>query len=282
MIKRKKNDIFPYMTTRKSLNVGSLSALLLSFLFTAFIFGLCVLVSHLRPYSAVAVPEAVSSVTEIPETGAAEVDFCDEFVEEVPEIDEAALAADMQNAVIAHSKQEDVGLAMYRDLETRTKVIWFYNQITGNPEVTDAILYYADHNDIPLSLAFSLAWTESKYNQSAQHTNKNQSVDRGLFQLNSTSFPALNESDFFNPYISARNGLSHLRFCLDTAGNEVAALAMYNAGTTRVRNNGTPQSTLNYVSKIVDYQQGLDDLFDEQIVYADKNSPVELVALISK
>lgn len=271
------------MTTRKSLNVDSLSALLLSFLFATFIFGLCILVTHIRPHSAVPVPEAAISTEEIPDEGAAESEICEEFVEEAPVIDEAALAIDMQNAVISHAELEDAGLALYRDLSTRTKVIWFYNQITGNPEVTEAILYYADHNDIPLSLAFSLAWTESRYNQAAQHTNKNQSVDRGLFQLNSTSFPTLSEADFFNPYVSARNGLSHLRFCLDTAGNEVAALAMYNAGTTRVRNNGTPQSTLNYVSKIMDYQQGLDDLFNEQIVLADSNSPVELIAaLISK
>ncbi len=270
------------MTTRKSLNVGSLSALLLSFLFTAVIFGLCILVSSIRPYSAPVIPEAVALAPETPEVGVVEEETYVEYEEETPEINEADLAADMQKAVISYSALDDTALAMYRDLGTRTKVIWFYNQITGNPDVTEAILYYADHNDIPLSLAFALAWTESKYNWKAQNTNKNQSVDRGLFQLNSKSFPALSEADFFNPYVSARNGLSHLRFCLDTAGNEIAALAMYNAGTTRVRNNGTPQSTLNYVSKIMDYQKGLDDLFDEQIVYADSDSPVEMLALISK
>lgn len=273
------------MTIRKSLNVGSLGALSLSFLLTAIIFGLCYLVASIRPYSPAKVTVVTPNAIENKESGVVtEVDFSEEFIEETPEIDEAALAVNMQNAVINHAGQEDKGLAMYRDLTTRTKVIWFYTQITGNQDVTEAILYYADHNDIPLSLAFSLAWTESRYNQKAQHTNKNASVDRGLFQLNNTSFPALSEEDFFNPYVSARNGLSHLRFCLDTAGNEIAALAMYNAGTTRVRNNSTPQSTLNYVSKIMDYQQGLENLFDEQIVYAENGitSPVEKVALISK
>lgn len=277
------------MTTRKSLNVDSLSALLLSFVFTAIIFGLCFLVASIRPYSPVKATEAVTVAEVESDTGVeteAELaeEFTDEFIEVTPVIDEAALAATMQQAVISHSELGDTGLAMYRDLATRTKVIWFYNQITGNQDVTEAILYYADHNDIPLSLAFALAWTESRYNWKAVNTNKNQSVDRGLFQLNNTSFPALSEADFFNPYVSARNGLSHLRFCLDTAGNEIAALAMYNAGTTRVRSNGTPQSTLNYVSKIMDYQQGLDDLFNEQIVYAESNinNPVEMLALISK
>lgn len=271
------------MTTRKSLNVDSLSALLLSFLFTALIFGLCMLVAHIRPYSPAVVIEAPISAEENPDTGVEADAFCEEFVEETPVIDEAALAVNMQKAVISHADLADKGLEMYRDLATRTQVIWFYNQITGNQDVTEAILYYADHNDIPLSLAFALAWTESRYNQKAQNTNKNASVDRGLFQLNNKSFPALSEEDFFNPYVSARNGLSHLRYCLDTAGNEVAALAMYNAGTTRVRNNTCPQSTLNYVSKIMDYQQGLDELFEAQIVNAGDtsiNSNAEMLALI--
>lgn len=274
------------MLKRKSLNVNSLGALFLSFVFTAVIFGLCFLVASIRPYTPAVIMEAPVSVMETIEEGAdAENTYCAEFIEEAPEVDEAVLAANMQKAVIGYADLEDVGLTMYRDLASRTKVIWFYTQITGNQDVTEAILYYADHNNIPLSLAFALAWTESRYNQKAQHTNKNQSVDRGLYQLNNTSFPALSEADFFNPYVSARNGLSHLRFCLDTAGNEIAALAMYNAGTTRVRNNSTPQSTLNYVSKIMDYQQGLDELFNEQIVCggnSDINNPVEMIALISK
>lgn len=276
------------MTTRKSLNVDSLSALLLSFLSTALIFGLCILVAHIRPYSPATVPEASICALEDTDTGVDaedELTLCEEFVEETPVIDEAALAVNMQKAVISHADLADKGLVMYRDLATRAQVTWFYTQITGNQDVTEAILYYADHNNIPLSLAFALAWTESRYNQKAQHTNKNASIDRGLFQLNNTSFPALSEADFFNPYVSARNGLSHLRYCLDTAGNEVAALAMYNAGTTRVRNNSTPQSTLNYVSKIMNYQQGLDELFEAQIVNAGNtniNSNAEMLALILK
>ena len=35
-----------------------------------------------------------------------------------------------------------------------------------------------------------------------------------------------------------------------TEGNEIAALAMYNAGANKVRKNSTPQITLDYISKI--------------------------------
>lgn len=180
-------------------------------------------------------------------------------------LDKETLSKEMQQAVINHCNQDDMGLTLYRDIQHKTKVIWFYNQITNNEDVTTAILNYADINDIPLSLAFSLAWTESRFKSSAVNKNTNASIDRGLFQLNSNSFPTLTEKEFFDPYTSAKYGLSHLRYCLDTAGNEIAALAMYNAGANRVRKNGTPQITLNYVSTIMDYQKGLDELFTTQI-----------------
>lgn len=159
----------------------------------------------------------------------------------------------------------DNGLALYRQPLSRTAVEWFYFQITGSREVTQAIITEAEKNDIPLSLAFSLAHTESNFNTNATNRNANSSIDRGLFQLNSNSFPELSEADFFDPFVSSRYGMAHLKFCLNTAGNEVSALAMYNAGTGRVRSNKTPQSTLNYVGKIMSYQKMLDQLFEEQV-----------------
>jgi len=160
----------------------------------------------------------------------------------------------------------DDGLTLYRQTLSKSSVEWFYTQITGNREVAQAILTEAEKNEIPLSLAFALAHTESNYNSNAINKNSNATVDRGLFQLNSNSFPALSEADFFDPFVSSKYGMSHLKFCLSSAGNEVSALAMYNAGTGRVRSNKTPQSTLNYVGKILTYQKMLDQLFNEQVV----------------
>ncbi|AEE17629.1 transglycosylase SLT domain-containing protein [Treponema brennaborense] len=176
-----------------------------------------------------------------------------------------------KTAVAEHAQKEDKGLALYRSVYSRPAVEWFYTHITENNNVAVAILEEADKNDIPLSLAFALAYTESRYKARAVNKNTNASIDRGLFQLNSSSFPSLKEDDFFDPAVSARYGLSHLRFCLDTAGNEIAALAMYNAGTNRVRKNGTPQMTLNYVSKIIDYRQGLDELFSTEVAQFYQN-----------
>jgi len=185
-------------------------------------------------------------------------------------------------AVADYGKQLDVGLVLYRSVHTRTAVEWFYTNVTGDQDVALAILQEADKNNIPLSLAFALAYSESRYRITAINRNTNASIDRGLFQLNNKSFPSLVEEDFFDPYISAKYGLSHLRFCLDTAGNEVSALAMYNAGTNRVRNNGTPQMTLNYISNIQSYREGLDSLFESEVVEAYAYSNQSAVAMLTK
>ena len=163
------------------------------------------------------------------------------------------------------NSNEDIGLTLYRDANSRGAVEKFYSGIVRKKDVALAILSEADKNDIPLSLAFALAYTESRYNPLAVNSNVNSSIDRGLFQLNSNSFPELTEADFFDPYISAKYGMSHLKFCLNSAGNEVSALAMYNAGTGRVRSNKTPQSTLNYVGKIMTYQKMLESLFEDEV-----------------
>lgn len=166
----------------------------------------------------------------------------------------------------ANNNVTDDGLYYYRQSMSRDAVEWFYFQITGNRDIAQAVLLEADKNDIPVSLAFALAFTESGFNVKAINNNSNNTTDRGLFQLNSNSFPKLSEADFFDPYISAKYGMSHLKFCLTSAGNEVSALAMYNAGTSRVRANKTPQSTLNYIGKIISYQNMLEKLFAEEVV----------------
>ncbi len=175
--------------------------------------------------------------------------------------------------------EEDNGLALYRQSQSRPAVEWFYTHVTGSREIATAILENADKNDIPVSLAFSLAYVESNYRTNAVNRNSNYTIDRGLFQLNSASFPKLTEADFFDPRISAKYGMIHLRYCMDVAGNEITALAMYNAGTTRVKNNNTPQHTLNYVAKIQNYRGKLETMFANEVLAFYDNANTTAIAL---
>jgi len=175
----------------------------------------------------------------------------------------------------------DPGLALYRSDLSKADVLWFYSHITNNETVTKVILENAEKNNIPLSLAFALSWEESRYQVRAVNKNAS-SVDRGLFQLNNKAFPKLTEKEFFNPEQNAHYGLTHLSYCLDLSGNEVAALAMYNAGTTKVRNNNTPQRTLDYVSRIQSYRDGLDRLFAQQVAGRYDIDKADRVTVLAK
>lgn len=158
----------------------------------------------------------------------------------------------------------DSALILYRDETSHADVLTFYTRITNDEQVSRIILDNASKNNIPPALAFALAWQESRYQIRAVNKNPS-SIDRGLFQLNNRAFPKLTEKDFFDPHVNARYGLSHLSYCLDLSGHEVTALAMYNAGTTKVRNNNTPKQTLDYASRILNYRQELERLFAHQV-----------------
>lgn len=172
---------------------------------------------------------------------------------------------------------DDIGLLLYRSAKSKQAVEWFYNHITGDKTITNAILTEADNNDIPLSLAFALAFTESRFQPSAKNINTNHSIDRGLFQLNNRSFPQIRERDFFNPVISAKYGMQHLRYCLRiTGGNTALALATYNAGQTKVTNNKTPQTTVAYIGKIFGYREKLERLFAKEVTpYFDSKQDLQ-------
>jgi len=163
------------------------------------------------------------------------------------------------------SKTEDLGLYLYRNPLTRKHIVSYLDQLTKSPKITDIILRNASKNDIPVSLAFSLAFAESSYNPNAVNKNTS-SIDRGLFQLNSKSFPDLTEAHFFDPEINASHGLAYLAESIKSGGNEIVGLAMYNAGRGRVTGSGTPKMTLDYISKIIDYKKGIDAFIMDTMV----------------
>ena len=176
--------------------------------------------------------------------------------------------ANTENTVFFAQKkpeQRDIILEFYRQPENKDLVIEFFTENCTSSEIAAVILENADRYNVSPALAFALSWEESRLNPLAVNTkNRDDSIDRGLFQLNNRSFPRLDVQDFFNPEVNARYGMSHLRHCLDTGGTEIAALAMYNAGTGRVSSAGTPKTTLDYVSRILENRREIESRFGEQ------------------
>lgn len=174
--------------------------------------------------------------------------------------------------------KEDFILNYYQNPGTQESVIGFFTSLVHSRDLATLILAKADEFNIRPSLAFALCWEESHFNIRAINTsNSNKTIDRGLFQLNDVSFPNLTEPDFFNPDVNVHYGLSHLRWCLDRGGSVVAGLAMYNAGTVRVSSGGTPKRTLDYISRILESQEKIEEVFNVQRIEPEAPlPPIEL------
>ena len=173
-------------------------------------------------------------------------------------------SADFRKAVLSRS-QTDYISQFYLDPRTRSAVLDFFTAITASEEISKIILDAATDRKLPPSLVFALVHEESRFNPRAINRNS-QTIDRGLFQLNSASFPKLSLADFFDPRINAQYGTAHLAYCLEQGGNEVAALAVYNAGYGRISKTGTPRSTLDYIHRALNYRSNLEELFEAQVV----------------
>jgi hypothetical protein len=159
----------------------------------------------------------------------------------------------------------DIVAAMYQNPGTKRAVIDFFSGMTKNSVVATAILDNSVNHRIPASLAFAIAYEESKFDPKAKNLNSG-TVDRGLFQLNSSTFPTLTEKDAYDPYRNAQEGLSFFKHILDISGNEISALAMFNAGRTRVSQKGAPIVTLDYISRIMTYERNISSLFVGKVV----------------
>jgi soluble lytic murein transglycosylase-like protein len=159
----------------------------------------------------------------------------------------------------------DPGIELYAKTESRKSVVGFYARVAGSEALARTILEAACAKGISPSLAFSIAWVESNFKTRTVSANTH-SVDRGLFQLNSKTFHYLDEKDFFDPAVNAKNGLAYLDYCLSYGGDEIIALAVYNAGLPRILKGAVPKSTYGYIGRVLSYKADLDRRFGNEVV----------------
>ncbi len=163
-------------------------------------------------------------------------------------------------------EDHDYHANLYADPRTRSSLIRFYARISGSEKIAKAILDAAIKQNIDVTLAFALAKAESDFRPAIQSRNSDNSVDMGLFQLNSRTFPGLSAKEASDPYINARKGLAHLRFCIDYSGDEVRALAVYNAGLSRAERGAIPASTYGYVERVLTYETEIESRFRDEVL----------------
>jgi len=147
-------------------------------------------------------------------------------------------------------KPADALLTLYRDDHLRPLVVDYYTQLTSDRTVALAILETCDDLGLDPSLGFSLAWNESKFNPRAINYNPT-TMDRGLFQLNTKTFPELDRKAVFDPRRNARQGLAFYKYAFTKLGTEAKALGYYNSGIGMLTDRALPRSTQAYVKKIL-------------------------------
>ena len=179
---------------------------------------------------------------------------------------------DLARLFAANEVIPDPVLEYFRNPEYSEWVIDFFTGVCSNREIAEAILNNCNIYEVPPALAFSLCWEESRFIPRAiNNANRDGSVDRGLFQLNSFSFPHLEITAFYDIESNAYYGIGHLRYCLNTGGSEISALAMYNAGTGRVRSTGAPHVTLNYINRVLENRQKIESRFHSWLIKEEES-----------
>lgn len=152
---------------------------------------------------------------------------------------------------IVFASEMEYAAALKGDLERR-----FYSELVqDNERIIDAVYIYAQ--DLNKDLVFALLLGESSGKPDAINKNIDpktgevKSIDRGLFQLNSRSYPNLTEDQAFQIETNAKYGIAHLRGALQYWGGNVRkALWAYNAGVNGIT-TGVPKRTINYANDVI-------------------------------
>jgi hypothetical protein len=131
----------------------------------------------------------------------------------------------------------------------------YFNSLTNDQIISEAIIDAALEWDIPIGIAFGMAWTESNFDPRAiNNFNSNKTRDWGLFQLNDSYRENWSKEDFFNPHKNAYEAMRYLSFVMQEHSYDIyLGVAAYNAGASAV-NEGISVSTLRYLSSVFKYK----------------------------
>lgn len=111
----------------------------------------------------------------------------------------------------------------------------------------DVVSRIAVAEKVPPWLFCELVEIESRWNPQAVNINKNGTIDRGLYQINTTAHPGVNVADIVE---SGHYAAKYLRGLYDRLGSWRAALEAYNCGPGRWR-QGAPERSREYARMIL-------------------------------
>lgn len=167
--------------------------------------------------------------------------------------------SDLVTAYLQHSPNPITSL--YNERLTRKAVREFFVGKTGSENITNTVLLYAEKENMPIDIVFSLVFVESSFRLYAVNTNKNSTQDMGLFQLNTNTFRYMQQQDFFHLETNVKAGIGYLKYAFGLDPDPKVALAIYNAGPSRPLRGIIPESTQKYIARILAYSKKLNGEF---------------------
>lgn len=143
-----------------------------------------------------------------------------------------------------------------------------FDAYTGQRIISETIFEKSLNWDVPVALAFGLAWSESRFNTEAINGthNSNGTRDWGLFQLNDAYRPEWTREDFFDVHKNTEAAMEHFALMLRQFDYKpVLAIAAYNGGAIGIR-DGIGFTTLNHISNVIDMKRQLEAEINELMV----------------
>jgi soluble lytic murein transglycosylase-like protein len=126
------------------------------------------------------------------------------------------------------------------------------NKFNCNEEIAEYVIKYSAINNLDPKLVLSLIKAESNFDPKAINYNSNESIDRGLMQLNSSSFMEMSPKEFYDIETNISLGCEYLRWCLDKSDeNLILGLTYYNNGYKKTKKSIVSERTLCYINKIL-------------------------------
>lgn len=108
-----------------------------------------------------------------------------------------------------------------------------------NQELKEYTYEVCKETGVSYDLITAIIWNESRFQNDAKNINKNETIDRGLMQINDSCVDFLksrniisNPDDLFDPYKNIKSGVTLLSFYMQTSETESEMLLKYQLGET--------------------------------------------------
>ena len=152
-------------------------------------------------------------------------------------------------------------------IEILTKLQFYEEETVKNNLIINSVDLCCKKFNLKPELIVSIIFHESKFDVEATNTsNDNGTVDHGLMQLNSGTFPYLTIDQLYDIETNIFNGSKLLSELLNYyKGNELKAVSAYNCGKWRVNNEQILNKTLEYTNKVLKYSYKLELAYEKYL-----------------